>query len=488
MKSKNLGLNAILNVIKQGLSVVFPLITYPYALRILGADGIGKVNYSSSIVKYFALLAMLGVTNYAIREGAKFRDNRNKFNQFINEVFSINVITTFIAYLLLAVTISLVPNFQNYRMLIMLQSISMILTTLGIDYVNTIHEDFLLITVRSIITHIISLVLLFLLVHTPADYYIYAMLSIVTNGIVCVSNLIYCRRYVHLSFTFQMNAKRHFKPMLILFANTIAIYIYVNVDTTMLGWIKGDHSVGLYTASVNVYSILKNILSAIYVVAVPRLANCIGNNDYDNYKKISTELFGYLILLLLPVSVGIICLAPEIMMFMGGTEFSDASLSLQILGVALIFAIFGGFITACINITLGKEKTTLLATLISATINFALNLIAIPRFSLYGAAITTLISEAFVFLFCFLNLHNRKELFHYKKLLRCIIDSSIGIVFIVLVTFIIDSLTSIYYLRIIMIFAISVPIYFCTLKIIKDPYILGLQNMLKSKMPKRRKE
>lgn len=32
MKEKNIGINAILNVIKSCLSVIFPLITYPYAL------------------------------------------------------------------------------------------------------------------------------------------------------------------------------------------------------------------------------------------------------------------------------------------------------------------------------------------------------------------------------------------------------------------------------------------------------------------------
>ena len=71
MKEKNIGINAILNVIKSCLSVIFPLITYPYALRILGADGIGKVTYGESIVSYFLLIAMLGITTYAVREGAK---------------------------------------------------------------------------------------------------------------------------------------------------------------------------------------------------------------------------------------------------------------------------------------------------------------------------------------------------------------------------------------------------------------------------------
>ena len=484
MKRKNMGINAILNVVRQALSVLFPLITYPYALRVLGAEGIGKVNYSSSIVRYFSLLAMLGVTNYAIREGAKLRDNKEKLSIFITEVFSINLVTTVLSYVLLGLTILIIPNFKDYSLLMLLQSSSIILTTLGIDYVNNIYEDFFLITVRSIITHIVSLILLFLFVKTPNDYYKYAFLTVITTGIICITNLFYCRRYVNLSFKLSKNTLRHLKPMIILFANTLAIYVYVNVDTTMLGWIKGDTTVGLYTASVNVYSILKNILSAIYVVAVPRLANCMGREDKEGYKKISTEIFGYLILLLIPICVGVISLAPEIMMFMGGDEFLDSALSLRILGIALFFAIFGGFITACINITLGREKDTLIATIISALINFLFNLVAIPYLSLYGAALTTLLSEGFVLVFCFIRIPNRSEYFNQKKLKRCFLDSTIGIFSIIFVSVLFKKTISSYMGRIMVIVPASALCYFAILIILKDPYIKGLLTMLKSKFKK----
>ena len=76
MKKKSIGINAILNLVKSALSIMFPLITYPYALRVLGADGIGKVSYTNSIISYFSLIAMLGVSTYAIREGAKIRERK----------------------------------------------------------------------------------------------------------------------------------------------------------------------------------------------------------------------------------------------------------------------------------------------------------------------------------------------------------------------------------------------------------------------------
>lgn len=51
-KGKSLTLNAILNVIKTLMGVIFPLITFPYASRILLPVGLGKVNFATSIITY----------------------------------------------------------------------------------------------------------------------------------------------------------------------------------------------------------------------------------------------------------------------------------------------------------------------------------------------------------------------------------------------------------------------------------------------------
>ena len=86
MKEKSLKLNAVLNITKQCMNLLFPLITFPYSSRILNADGIGKVNFALSIVSYFALFAGLGIGKYATREAAKIRDDRLLLSKFTKEI------------------------------------------------------------------------------------------------------------------------------------------------------------------------------------------------------------------------------------------------------------------------------------------------------------------------------------------------------------------------------------------------------------------
>lgn len=465
---KSIGYNAFLNVVRQSLSIVFPLITYPYALRMLGVEGIGKINYCNSIVSYFSLVAMLGVTNYAVREGAKRKESRIKFQEFFSQILSINLISTIVSYILLFGALFCLENLRSFTFLILIQSISIFLTTLSIEWVNIVYEDFVLITIRSVFAHIISLVLLFVFVHSPDDYYLYAAITVITNGFVCLTNILHCRKYARLRLALKFNYKPHLVPILVFFANTLAISIYVNLDTTMLGWMKGVYHVGIYSAAVKVYSMAKICMAAMYIVSLPSLSHYAGNEAWDDYRELVTKICNVMFVLFVPMGVGLICLSHEIVILLGGAEYTEASPVLKILGISLIFAVFGGFVTAGINVSLGREKVTLIATIVSSILNFALNLIIIPLFSHNGAAITTLISEALVFIFCFAILPNKKKYFQMDELLQSLLHACLGSALIVVITFIAKSFSNNNIIIIVSVIISSVLCYLIVLFALKD--------------------
>ena len=91
MTKKSLKLNALLNGIKQACTILFPLITFPYISRALGNAGYGQYSWSRTIANYFVLIAGLGVSTYAIREGAKIRDKKEQINQLVLGVEQIKI-------------------------------------------------------------------------------------------------------------------------------------------------------------------------------------------------------------------------------------------------------------------------------------------------------------------------------------------------------------------------------------------------------------
>ena len=133
-KEKSMGLNAILYASRTILSIVFPLITYPYAARVLEVENMGAVQYTASIISYFLLVAELGITTYAMREGAKYRDCQNELEKFSSEVFSIGVVSSILSTIALALCIIVFPSFQSYTALFLVQGFSVLGNCLAINW------------------------------------------------------------------------------------------------------------------------------------------------------------------------------------------------------------------------------------------------------------------------------------------------------------------------------------------------------------------
>lgn len=377
---KSVGINAVINGLKTIISLLFPLITYPYITRILEVDALGSYNYSYSIISYFYLFSALGTSTYAIREGAKYRDTREEISKFSSEVYTINLISTVVSYIVCFIMLIIFTGLHPYASIIMVLSISMIFTTLGCEWIFSIYEEYLYISIRSIIFQIISLVMLFVFVKTKDDVIWYAITIVVSSSGSNIVNLISKRKYCDWHLSFNKDIKKHIKPIIILFANSLATTIYVSADITVLGMLTSDYHVGIYTISSKIYSILKQVLSAIIIVSIPRLSWMLGQNDKEGFSNLATRILNMLICFVLPAATGICFLGKNAILLISTEKFLPAITSLRILCLALIICLFNWFYTSCILIPSKKEKKVLLATVCSALLNLILNFILIPFF------------------------------------------------------------------------------------------------------------
>ena len=182
MKQKSIKRNAVLAAAKTLLSLVAPVITFPYITRILSVDALGQYNFSSSVVSYFVLLAGLGISTYAVREGAKIRDDRKEISEFLSEIWVINIISTVIAYVLLILSILFIEKLVSYRMIILIISLNMLFNLYGKQWIYTIVEDFGYITLVQSAFQIIAVCLTFIMIRKPGDVYKYAILNVISSS------------------------------------------------------------------------------------------------------------------------------------------------------------------------------------------------------------------------------------------------------------------------------------------------------------------
>lgn len=411
MSEKSIKVNSILNVIKTISSIIFPLITFPYISRVLQPENVGKVNFGSSFVSYFSLIASLGITTYAIRECSAVRGDKKKLGEKASQIFSINVSTTIVAYVLLGLSLIFFRKLDSYRTLIIIQSTAILFTTWGADWLNSAMEDFKFITIRSIGFQFISLILMFILVHQPDDYYKYAAITVLSSCGANITNILYRRKYCTVRFTKDMHWREHFTPILLLFVMILAQNIFSNADTTMLGLMKGNFEVGIYSTAHKMKNIIVQVVASLCWVVMPRMSYYFAEDDWDKINVMLKKVLSVMVTIGFPCVAGCVVLSGEIIEIVAGNQYSAASLPLIILMLSFIVDIFGGsFLGNMVCLPAKQEKVFMEACCFAAVVNVVLNYILIPYGGASAAAFTSGISAIVIFVWLFVKKDKRVKL------------------------------------------------------------------------------
>ncbi len=440
MKEKNVKKNTLYSIIKSCSSIIFPLITFPYISRVLLAENLGKVNFGNSIVSYFALIASLGITTYAVRECSKVRDNKHKLERLSSEILTLNIGTTIFAYICLGIILIGVHRLKEYKLLIIIQSMAIIFTTFGADWLNTAMEDFKYITIRTFVFQLISLILMFIFVRTQNDYLKYAVITVVASSGGNIVNILYRKKYCKTKIVLHVNLRKHFPPIIRLFAMTLAQQIFVNSDTTMLGFFRGDYEVGLYSTSVKIYTIINTVLASIAWVVMPQMAEGYAKKDYIKLNNLIKYVIGFTATLGIPCVIGIMVLAPQLIEMIAGVEYIEAAGSLRILSISLLFSLCWGIVMNIILLPEGKDKVCLRACIISAILNMILNVCFIPQYGFIAASVTTALSQLIGIIFCVPYIDNQIKFRNKKKILiPTIVGGGVISYFLVIIKKIVES-------------------------------------------------
>lgn len=390
---KSIKINFIFNLINTVTSLLFPLITFPYVSRILLPEGIGIVNFYQSIIQYIVLFSSLGIPMYAIRETAKYRDDRRRCSITTLEILSLHFILTFIGYLVVFILCCTVSEVKENIPLFLILSAQLFFTVIGCEWFYQGVEDFKYITIRSIIVRTLSVVFLFIFVKSREDIILYGIYCVAGIYAGNIFNFLRLRKYLDFSVLKELKPLKHLKPALKIFVLNLIISLYVNLNSIMLGFLKGPESVGFFTSATKITQILLGVTSALGTVMLPRLSNLIANKNYEEFNRLANLATKFMFAVTLPLSVAVILLADNLILLLSGDAYADAILTLQILSF-IIFAIgLSGVLGIQILYPQGKESIVIKSTAVGAVINLLLNFILIPRFSHHGAAVATLLAE-----------------------------------------------------------------------------------------------
>ena len=402
MVEKNIKSNMLFNVLKALLSVIFPIITFSYVSRVLSVEAVGRVTFAKNIASYFVLIATLGVNYYGIREAARLKHNKYELSKLFWEVFIINAIATVFSAFVLLISSFSASFLLDYRNLLIINVLGVILGGLSCEWIISAKEEYKFIAIRYTFIQIVCVVLMFCFIHNDGDDWKYAVLLIITGYGSTIFNYLYIIKQHIIQWIpiKKWRLRKHIKPIFILFFMLVSIELYTVLDTTMLGLIKDDRNVGIYTAAIKIPRMVNSMITACGAVLVPRLSYYYDENR-RKFNSLLDKALQIVIILTIPCAIGVFMLSDGIITLLCGSQYTDAFITSKILSFLILIIPFSVLFNNQVFIPMRKEKHVLTSTLTGAAVNLILNSILIPRFAENGAAFASVIAEFSVMCVCF---------------------------------------------------------------------------------------
>jgi PST family polysaccharide transporter len=380
----------------QGSVYLLNFITFPYLVRILGAEKFGLIVFAQVFIQYFTLITDYGFNLTATREISINRTNRRKVSQIYSSVITIKIGFLLLTFCLLMALILGIDKFRSEWLLYLFGFGMVIGNVLFPIWFFQGMERMKYITFLNLIAKIIFTVSIFLLIKKSSHYHYVLLLNsvgFIVAGILSIKILV---SQFGIKYKFPKRSQLTFqlKQGWYIFISTIGINLYKSSDIFLLGLLSNELLVGYYSIAKKIVDFANQFAVIISQTIYPRIAQIIRESLPKTILFLRKTVA---IIIFYTISLGIVFfLFPELFVsLVSGKMFPESILSLKILAfVPFIIGLNVPAVQMLLGANLDKEFSGIVT--IGATIMIVLNFILIPIFTYKGAAFAFIISEFFV--------------------------------------------------------------------------------------------
>ncbi|MFS0775274.1 flippase [Neobacillus sp. 3P2-tot-E-2] len=381
----------------QGLNFILPIVTLPYLLNVVGPSKFGLISFSQAFITYFILFTDYGFNLVATRDISLAREDKKKLSVIFSSVMTVRLLLLAISLLILIVTVTFIPKFQDDKILYFL--------TFGMAIGNVLFpvwffqgmEHMKVISILNIISKSIFTIGIFVLVKGPSQYlYVPVLNSLGYISIGLVGLFIVIFKYkIRISLPSKNQIVHQFKEGWDIFVSNFATSLYTTSNVFILGFFASNTIVGYFSSAEKIIRAITSIIAPIIQTVYPYLSRALQESK-ENALSIIHKVF-----ILITLSMGILSIAVGVfakpLVEIGlGPEYRETIPLLQILAILPLILgwanVFG--ILTMINFDYKKQLSRIY---VSASIFSVISMIIlIPLYKQYGTAWTSLLTEVFV--------------------------------------------------------------------------------------------
>lgn len=394
---RSVKFNVLMNMILTSSSLLFPLITVPYVSRVLSTYGTGAVAFAQSVVTYFSLVALLGISSYGVKACAQVRDDAAELSQTVKELLIILTCSTTLVFAVYLLCIFLVPKMYVQKELFLLFGVALWLASFGVEWLYQALEQYEYITIRNVAIKLFCIVLMFVLICEQKDYVMYGAIVVLAGYGSNIFNIIRIRKMVDLRIHTRIDIFRHFKPMLMFFIATVTSGMYVQADLVVLGFLGTTNMVGIYQLVIKIKGTFLTAVNSVGNVMLPRLSYYHAQKAEKRTEVLVAKTLNFSFLVSTLIILLCILERDSIVWLLGGEDFMGAVTPLVAISPAIAISSLNSVIG---NYMASNEKEKIWATInvVGLFVAIIANLCLIPHFGPTGAALSAVACELAVFI------------------------------------------------------------------------------------------
>lgn len=284
---KGLTRNFLSLLTLQGANYLLPLLTLPYLARVLGSDRFGALAFGNSALQILQVLVDFGFTLSATRAVAIHRNDPDHVQKMFSAITWCNILLALAGFGILLVLCATVPSIRREWALFVIGYGMVVGTAMFPVWLFQGMERMGYITALNIAAKVLFTLLIFLMVHHPADYLFAPAANSLGFLLAGGLSLWFARR----TFALRIGLPNwpvmwtQMKQSAAFFASRISLSLYTSSSAFCLGLVSGSGVVGLYSAAERLYLAAQNINSPLNIALYPYMSN---KKDLRLYKKIFT--------------------------------------------------------------------------------------------------------------------------------------------------------------------------------------------------------